>query len=222
MRAAAEQLFWAIGQQGARAGRQEGRTARRAGGPARDLSSDIYFCNFSLFQSMPDSWAIDQLFPICPIHRLNERAHARGRSWAISRATRDGKVDHFVDKRVDKKALELHEVKDLPGEGAGVEPYYLGVFLLGAYQEILGDLHNLLGDTHAVHISLSPQTGNGGAAAGRVGDRRGDRGRHGGGSAAVRAVRHRGHEAGDAAGYRGRVPAGAADAARGQEPAEVL
>jgi arginine decarboxylase len=64
----------------------------------------------------------------------------------------DGKIDHFVDKREDKKTLELHEVRDLPGEGAGVEPYYLGVFLLGAYQEILGDLHNLLGDTPAVHI----------------------------------------------------------------------
>ncbi|MFA6046592.1 MAG: arginine decarboxylase, partial [Phycisphaerales bacterium] len=118
-----------------------------------DLLSDIYFCNFSLFQSMPDSWAIDQLFPILPIHRLNEQPTRKGILGDIT-CDSDGKVDHFVDKRIDKKALELHEVRELPGEAIGVEPYYLGVFLLGAYQEILGDLHNLLGDTHAVHISL--------------------------------------------------------------------
>jgi arginine decarboxylase len=123
-----------------------------------ELLSDIYFCNFSLFQSMPDSWAIDQLFPIVPIHRLNEQPTRRGILADIT-CDSDGKIDHFVDKRVDKKALELHQVKDLPGEGMGVEPYYLGVFLLGAYQEILGDLHNLLGDTHAVHISLDAEGG---------------------------------------------------------------
>jgi arginine decarboxylase len=158
MRAAAEQLFWAIGH------KILDRATRR-GGELPDefenlpeLLSDIYFCNFSLFQSMPDSWAIDQLFPICPIHRLNELPTRRGILADIT-CDSDGKVDHFVDKRIDKKTLELHEVKDLPGEGAGVEPYYLGVFLLGAYQEILGDLHNLLGDTHAVHISLDDEGG---------------------------------------------------------------
>jgi len=88
-----------------------------------------------------------------PIHRLNEEPTRRGILSDIT-CDSDGKIDHFVDKRVDKKALELHEIRDLPGEGAGVEPYYLGVFLLGAYQEILGDLHNLLGDTHAVHLSI--------------------------------------------------------------------
>lgn len=102
---------------------------------------------------MPDSWAIDQLFPICPIHRLNEQPTRTGILCDIT-CDSDGKIDNFVDKRVDKRTLELHEVRELPGDCAGVEPYYLGVFLLGAYQEILGDLHNLLGDTHAVHIAL--------------------------------------------------------------------
>ncbi|MFM9994669.1 MAG: biosynthetic arginine decarboxylase [Phycisphaerales bacterium] len=152
MRAAAEQLFWAVGHKLLeRAGKKGDLPEEFESLP--ELLSDIYFCNFSLFQSMPDSWAIDQLFPICPIHRLNEQPTRRAILGDIT-CDSDGKVDHFVDKRIDKKALELHEVRDLPGEAAGVEPYYLGVFLLGAYQEILGDLHNLLGDTHAVHISL--------------------------------------------------------------------
>jgi len=152
MRGAAEQIFWAT------AHKLLERATKRGELPEEfevlpDLLSDIYFCNFSLFQSMPDSWAIDQLFPILPIHRLNEQP---GRVGILADVTcdSDGKVDHFVDKRLDKKALELHEVKELPGDAIGVEPYYLGVFLLGAYQEILGDLHNLLGDTHAVHLSM--------------------------------------------------------------------
>ncbi|MDX2146866.1 MAG: biosynthetic arginine decarboxylase [Planctomycetota bacterium] len=154
MRAAAERLFWAIGHKLLeRAAKKNGGELPEEFEALPELLSDIYFCNFSIFQSMPDSWAIDQLFPICPIHRLNERP---GRLGILADITcdSDGKVDHFVHKRVDKRTLELHEVRDLPGEGAGVEPYYLGVFLLGAYQEILGDLHNLLGDTHAVHITI--------------------------------------------------------------------
>lgn len=152
MRGVAERLFWAIGH------KLLEKAAKKGDLPDEleqlpDLLSDIYFCNFSLFQSMPDSWAIDQLFPILPIHRLNEQPTRMGILGDIT-CDSDGKVDHFVDKRVDKKTLELHEVRELPGEAIGVEPYYLGVFLLGAYQEILGDLHNLLGDTHAVHISL--------------------------------------------------------------------
>ncbi|MBL9000574.1 MAG: biosynthetic arginine decarboxylase [Phycisphaerae bacterium] len=152
MRAAAEQLFWAIGHKILDKCSKKGELPEEFEA-LPELLSDIYFCNFSLFQSMPDSWAIDQLFPIVPIHRLNEEPTRRGILGDIT-CDSDGKVDHFVDKRIDKKILELHEVRDLPGDGAGVEPYYLGVFLLGAYQEILGDLHNLLGDTHAVHISL--------------------------------------------------------------------
>ncbi|MCC6659633.1 MAG: biosynthetic arginine decarboxylase [Phycisphaerales bacterium] len=153
MRAAAEELFWAIGHRILEKASRRGGELPEEFESLPDLLSDIYFCNFSLFQSMPDSWAIDQLFPICPIHRLNEQPTRRGILADIT-CDSDGKIDHFVDKREDKKALELHEVRDLPGEGAGVEPYYLGVFLLGAYQEILGDLHNLLGDSHAVHISV--------------------------------------------------------------------
>ncbi|MCB0320995.1 MAG: biosynthetic arginine decarboxylase, partial [Bdellovibrionales bacterium] len=105
---------------------------------------DTYFCNFSLFQSMPDSWAIDQLFPIMPLHRLSEEPVRRGVLADIS-CDSDGKVDRFVDLKDVNKYLLLHETKQ-------EEPYYFGVFLVGAYQEILGDLHNLFGDTNAVHI----------------------------------------------------------------------
>jgi len=155
MRAAAEQLFWAVSARVLDKATKKGELPDELESLPEFLS-DIYFCNYSLFQSMPDSWAIDQLFPIVPIHRLNEEPTRRGILADIT-CDSDGKIDHFVDKRVDKKTLELHEVKDLPGDAIGVEPYYLGVFLLGAYQEILGDLHNLLGDTHAVHISLDEQ-----------------------------------------------------------------
>jgi arginine decarboxylase len=154
MRAAAEKLFWAIGH------KLLDRASKKGDLPDEfeqlpELLSDIYFCNFSLFQSMPDSWAIDQLFPIVPIHRLNEEPTRRGILGDIT-CDSDGKIDHFVDKRVDKKTMELHELKERVGTDgvSSHEPYYLGVFLLGAYQEILGDLHNLLGDTHAVHITL--------------------------------------------------------------------
>jgi arginine decarboxylase len=107
--------------------------------------SDTYFCNFSLFQSVPDSWAIKQLFPIMPIHRLNERPTRHAVLGDIT-CDSDGKIDQFIDRRDVKRSLPLHSVNG--------EPYYLGVFLVGAYQEILGDLHNLYGDTHAVHVSL--------------------------------------------------------------------
>ena len=107
--------------------------------------SDTYFCNFSLFQSIPDSWAIRQLFPIMPIHRLNEQPTQHAVLGDIT-CDSDGKIDQFIDRRDVKKSLPLHEFNG--------SPYYLGVFLVGAYQEILGDLHNLYGDTHAVHVSL--------------------------------------------------------------------
>ncbi len=107
--------------------------------------SDTYFCNFSLFQSMPDSWAIKQLFPIMPIHRLSEEPGRRGVLADIT-CDSDGKVDCFIDRRDVKRTLELHEYRG--------DEYLLGAFLVGAYQEILGDLHNLLGDTNAVHVEL--------------------------------------------------------------------
>jgi arginine decarboxylase len=107
--------------------------------------SDTYFCNFSVFQSMPDSWAVQQLFPIMPIHRLREEPRRRGILADIT-CDSDGKVDKFIDMKDVKKTLELHEVND--------EEYYLATFLVGAYQEILGDLHNLFGDTNSVHVTL--------------------------------------------------------------------
>lgn len=108
---------------------------------------DLYFCNFSLFQSLPDSWAIDQLFPIIPIHRLNEEPTRRGTLQDVT-CDSDGKIDRFVGTRRPKTSLELHSLEDS-------QPYVLGIFLTGAYQEILGDLHNLFGDTNAVHIRLT-------------------------------------------------------------------
>ncbi len=155
MRAASEKLFWGIGRKLIEKASRRGELPEEFESLPESLS-DIYFCNFSLFQSMPDSWAIDQLFPICPIHRLNEEPTRRGILADIT-CDSDGKVDRFVDKRIEKKTLELHELKGGNGDGAGQEPYYLAVFLLGAYQEILGDLHNLLGDTHAVHVSFDAQ-----------------------------------------------------------------
>ncbi len=113
-----------------------------------DAMADTYFCNFSLFQSIPDSWAIKQLFPVMPIHNLN-RAPTHHAVLGDITCDSDGKIDSFIDRRDVKKTLPLHTVND--------EPYYLGVFLVGAYQEILGDLHNLFGDTHAVHVSLDAQ-----------------------------------------------------------------
>ena len=110
-----------------------------------EMLSDTYFCNFSLFQSIPDSWAIKQLFPVLPIHRLNERP-ARMAVLGDITCDSDGKIDQFIDRRDVKRTLPLHAFNG--------DPYYLGVFLVGAYQEILGDLHNLFGDTHAVHVSL--------------------------------------------------------------------
>ena len=115
-----------------------------------DTLADTYFCNFSLFQSIPDSWAIKQLFPVMPIHRLNETPTREAVLGDIT-CDSDGKLDQFIDRRDVKRTLALH-----PFTG---DPYYLGVFLVGAYQEILGELHNLFGDTHAVHVSLDQNGG---------------------------------------------------------------
>ncbi|MEZ0265228.1 MAG: biosynthetic arginine decarboxylase [Phycisphaerae bacterium] len=109
------------------------------------MLSDTYFCNYSIFQSMPDSWAIDHLFPIMPIHRLTEEPNCRGILADIS-CDSDGKIDRFIDKRDVKSVLELHPYNN--------QDYLMAAFLVGAYQEILGDLHNLLGDTNAVHVTI--------------------------------------------------------------------
>ena len=110
------------------------------------LLADKYFCNFSLFQSLPDSWAIDQLFPVMPIQRLNERPSRNATLQDIT-CDSDGKISNFVAMGRSSHVLPVHPLKSN-------EPYYLGVFLVGAYQEILGDMHNLFGDTNAVHISV--------------------------------------------------------------------
>ena len=109
--------------------------------------TDRYFCNFSLFQSLPDSWAIDQLFPVMPIHRLDEEPTRNGTIQDVT-CDSDGKIERFIGDRGAKPSLALHPFTD-------GEQYILGIFLTGAYQEILGDLHNLFGDTNAVHIRLS-------------------------------------------------------------------
>lgn len=144
-RAQIEKLFWSVA-------REVGEIASSMKHPPEELRKisrmlpDKYFCNFSLFQSLPDSWAIDQVFPIVPISRLDERPD---RTCTIQDITcdSDGKIANFITNHGTSGALPVHAVK--PGE-----PYYLGVFLVGAYQEILGDMHNLFGDTNAVHIDV--------------------------------------------------------------------
>ncbi len=108
--------------------------------------ADTYVCNFSAFQSVPDCWAVGQLFPVMPIHRLDEEPVCRGVLADIT-CDSDGKIDKFIDVRDVKSTLELH-----PCDG---REYYLGIFMTGAYQEILGDMHNLFGDTNAVHVSIA-------------------------------------------------------------------
>ena len=110
------------------------------------LLADKYFCNFSLFQSLPDSWAIDQLFPVVPIQRLKERPTRKATLQDIT-CDSDGKIANFVADGKSSHVLPIHALRRN-------EPYYIGVFLVGAYQEILGDMHNLFGDTNAVHISV--------------------------------------------------------------------
>jgi arginine decarboxylase len=112
--------------------------------------ADRYICNFSVFQSLPDSWAIDHIFPIVPLHRHKERPVQFGTLEDIT-CDSDGKVEQFIGLRDVRNALPLHPLTD--------ESYYLGIFLVGAYQEILGDLHNLFGDTNAVHIALDGKGG---------------------------------------------------------------
>ena len=148
-RASAEQFYFAIMNALARA-------VQKNRDEFEDIIADLdatlvdrYFCNFSLFQSLPDSWAIDQLFPIMPIHRLDEPPNRRGTLQDVT-CDSDGKIDRFVGDKNGRPSLELHEMRD-------GEDYVLGIFLTGAYQEILGDLHNLFGDTNAVHIRLAEQ-----------------------------------------------------------------
>jgi len=148
-RCQAENLFWAICRKIRRLLRQAGDVPEELEG-LDALLAETYFCNFSLFQSIPDSWAVKQLFPIMPIHRLDERPVNHAVLGDIT-CDSDGKVERFIDRRDVKRTLLLHSFDG--------KPYYLGAFLVGAYQEILGDLHNLFGDTNAVHVS-SDDNGN--------------------------------------------------------------
>ncbi len=143
-RALAEQMYWAACMKVLEITQRMKRVPKELQGLSSTLA-DTYFCNVSIFQSMPDSWAIDQLFPILPIHRLDERPTRRGILADIT-CDSDGKIDRFISANEPKNVLELHNF-----DGGD---YFIGAFLVGAYQEILGDLHNLFGDTHAVHVSL--------------------------------------------------------------------
>ncbi|MFN5755874.1 MAG: biosynthetic arginine decarboxylase [Planctomycetia bacterium] len=142
-RSAVENLYWSICRKIHKFAKQMDYMPEELEGLEASLS-DTYFCNFSLFQSIPDSWAIKQLFPVMPIHRLNQRP-LRAAVLGDVTCDSDGKIDQFIDRRDVKRTLPLHCWQH--------EPYYLGAFLIGAYQEILGDLHNLFGDTNAVHVS---------------------------------------------------------------------
>ncbi|MCX6619979.1 MAG: arginine decarboxylase, partial [Acidobacteria bacterium] len=144
-RCVAENFYWAICRRILRMAKELDYFPEELEG-LDGMLSDTYFCNFSLFQSMPDSWAVKQLFPIMPIHRLNEVPTRHAVLGDIS-CDSDGKIDQFIDRRDVKKTLPLHQFNG--------SDYYIGVFLVGAYQEILGDLHNLFGDTNAVHVSLN-------------------------------------------------------------------
>jgi arginine decarboxylase len=147
-RARAERLYWACCEKILTIARQQEYVPDDLEDLEKIMAS-IYYINLSVFQSAPDSWAIDQLFPIMPIHRLDEEPTKRG-TLADLTCDSDGKIDQFIDLRDVKSVLELHPLKP-------DEPYYLGMFLSGAYQEIMGNLHNLFGDTNAVHITLTPK-----------------------------------------------------------------
>jgi len=144
-RVMAENLYWAICHRIARLAKEQDDPPEEFEHLEKTLS-DTYFCNFSVFQSLPDSWAIDHLFPIMPIHRLNSEPTRRAVLADIT-CDSDGKIEHFIGRRDVKDVLELHPLNG--------EDYYLGIFLVGAYQEILGDLHNLFGDTNDVQVTLT-------------------------------------------------------------------
>ena len=144
-RAVVERLFWSI----AREINKLASNSKHLPDELRMIAKrlpDKYFCNFSLFQSLPDSWAIDQIFPVMPLNRLKERPSCYATLQDIT-CDSDGKIDNFIATSNEPFHLPVHPLKD-------GEPYYIGVFLVGAYQEILGDLHNLFGDTNVVHISV--------------------------------------------------------------------
>ena len=148
-RAMAETIYFATVNRIAQLARNDRDAYREIAAELEAVLVDRYFCNFSLFQSLPDSWAIDQLFPVMPVHRLDEPPERRGTLQDVT-CDSDGKIDRFIGAKKGRPSLALHEFRD-------GEDYVLGIFLTGAYQEILGDLHNLFGDTNAVHLELTEQ-----------------------------------------------------------------
>jgi len=146
-RARAEQIYTAICWRARELLQSGSRSQREILDELNEKLADKYFCNFSLFQSLPDSWAIDQIFPIMPLHRLNERPTRRATLQDIT-CDSDGRIDFYVDSEGVETSLLLHSIDRH-------EPYLLGIFLLGAYQEILGDMHNLFGDTDSVHVEMT-------------------------------------------------------------------
>jgi arginine decarboxylase len=144
-RAYAEAIYWAANYKIYRLAKESSYVPDELEGLEKSLA-DIYFCNFSLFQSLPDTWAIDQIFPIMPIHRLTEKPTRSGILADIT-CDSDGCIDRFVDLRNIKDVIGLHPWQEK-------EDYLIGIFLVGAYQEILGDLHNLFGDNNVVQIAL--------------------------------------------------------------------
>jgi arginine decarboxylase len=150
-RAAAESLYWQICEQIAKEGRDSGYIPEELH-DLNNLLADQYVCNFSVFQSLLDHWALKQLFPITPLHRLKERPTVNAILADIT-CDSDGKISSFIDLQDTKDYLTLHELNN--------KPYYLGVFLTGAYQDIMGDLHNLFGRVNEVHVFLEPDEPNG-------------------------------------------------------------
>jgi arginine decarboxylase len=147
-RAKGEMLFWEIAAKAVR----YSKTAKFVADEFQEIESklhDKYICNFSVFQSLPDHWALDQLFPVVPIHRLNELP-SRKATIADITCDSDGEVEKFVDLKDIKEALEVHELR--PGE-----PYYLGFVLVGAYQDTMGDMHNLFGRVHEAEVIIDPR-----------------------------------------------------------------
>jgi arginine decarboxylase len=150
-RARAEQIYHAI----CRRVRDQLKPTSRAQTEAiyeiNEKLADKYFCNMSVFQSLPDIWAIDQIFPIMPVHRLEELPTRRAVLQDLT-CDSDGRIEQYVDEEEIETTMAVHPIK--PGE-----PYYLGFFMIGAYQEILGDMHNLFGDTDSVNVELDPDNG---------------------------------------------------------------
>lgn len=152
-RARAERLYWTICRKILEQMKAQGLETEEKVALERTLAS-IYYANLSIFRSAPDTWAMDQIFPVMPIHRLDEEPTERA-TLADLTCDSDGKLERFIDQKNVKRLLEVHPLEAAEGGLRKYKPYHMGMFLAGAYQEIMGNLHNLFGDTNAVHISMT-------------------------------------------------------------------